>query len=56
MPAQSKYMFWGLFLSLFFRKGFLDVTALAVVELILWNQASLELAEIHLPPPPECWN
>ena len=39
-----------------FEAGFLCVTALAVFELALVDQAGLELTEICLPLPPECWN
>ena len=41
---------------LFFKTEFLCVTALAVLESILVDQASLELTEILLPLPPKCWD
>ena len=40
---------------LFYQTGFLCVTALAVLELILVDQAGFELTEVCLPLPPECW-
>ena len=44
------YLLW------FSETGFLCVIALAVLELALVDQAGLELTEILLPLPPECWD
>ena len=44
----------GMFFFLFFKPGILCVTALAVLEPALVDQAGLELTEIHLPLPPKC--
>ena len=40
----------------FFKTGFLCVTVLAVLELVVANQAGLELTEIRLPLPPKGWD
>ena len=37
------------------RQGF-SVALVPVLELALVDQAGLELTEIHLPLPPECWD
>ena len=47
------YFFVVVLLLLFFDTGFLCVTALAVLELVLVDQAGLELTETHLPLPPK---
>ena len=41
---------------LFFKTGFLCITALAVLELAFVDQAHLELTEIHRPLPPKRWD
>ena len=47
----------GIYLFIYlFIVGFLCVTALAVLELALVDQAGLELTEIHLSLPPKCWD
>ena len=45
-----------LFCFLFFETGFLCVTVLAVLELVLIDQAGLELTEISLLLLPDCWD
>ena len=44
-----------LFAWLFFETGFLWALE-PVLELALVEHAGLELTEIHLPLPPECWD
>ena len=39
-----------------FETGFLCVTAPDALELALVDQPGLELTEIPLPLPPECWD
>ena len=59
----SGYWEW-FFVCLFFaclfvcllETGFLSLTVLAVLEIAFVDQAGLELTEIHLPLPPECWD
>ena len=43
------------FAFVFLKQGF-SVDLEAVLELALVDQAGLELTEIHLLMPPECWN
>ena len=52
------FFFLSFFLSffLFFETGFLCVALEPVLELAIVDQAGLELREIHLPLPPECWD
>ena len=45
----------GTFFFGFLRQGF-SVALEAVLELALVDQAGLELTEIRLPLPPECWD
>ena len=40
----------------FFKTDFLCVTAQVTLKLIFVDQAGLELIEICLPLPPECWD
>ena len=47
--------FWFGFVLVFFNTGFLCERVLAVLEVALVDQAGLELTDIHLPLPPECW-
>ena len=53
------YVFWFQKCVYFFlfslRQGF-TVVLEPILELALVDQASLELTEIHLPLPPECWD
>ena len=66
MLSVDEIHFWSLSLVLcllvlvldffFFETGFLCVTVLAVPELVLVNQAGLELIEIHLSLLPGCWD
>ena len=49
-------MIWFLVLVLVFETGFLCVTTLAILELALVGPAGLELAEILLSLPHECWD
>ena len=42
-------------LFIYFETEFLCVIALTDLELVLVDQAGLELTEIGLPLPPECW-
>ena len=49
-------LFWGAVgFLVFLRQGF-SVALEPVLELALVDQASLELTEIRLPLPPECWD
>ena len=54
-PKLCSWLFLFCFV-LFFETGFLRVTALAVLELALVDQAGLRLTEICLPLPPKCWD
>ena len=51
----TTYGFFVLFCFGFWRHGF-SVALEAVLELALVDQAGLELTEILLPLPPECWD
>ena len=44
------------YIYLFFETGFFCVALEPVLELALVDQAGLELTEICLPLPPECWD
>ena len=49
------YYFFNFFIFYFSRQGF-SVALEPVLELALVDQAGLELTEIRLPLPPECWD
>ena len=53
-PEVWKHLFFVLFF-VFSRQGF-SVGLEPVLELALVDQAGLELTEIRLPLPPECWD
>ena len=57
--ARNEIALFFLFVCLlfwFFEIEFLCITALAVLELALVDQAGLKLIEICLPLPPKCWD
>ena len=49
------FVFFVCLFVCFLRQGF-SIALEAVLELILVDQAGLELTEIGLPLPPECWD
>ena len=55
LSKQSLDILFVVCLFCFSKKGFLCV-ALAVLEVALVDQAGLELTEIRLSLPPECWD